>query len=324
MVLKAMPTMTKTIIECFDDNQRIDVFLTNNIPNLSRNAAQKLLVSGRVTCQSAKLHNAPVQKNHRTSSGETYTIIQNEPESPIAKPQEIPLVVVYEDSDIIVVDKPKGMVVHPAPGHSDGTLVNALLAHCDGSLSGIGGVKRPGIVHRIDKDTSGLVIAAKNDMAHTSLARQLSERTLSREYDAIVCGRVKNDFGTINAPIGRSQTDRKRQAVTDKNSRPAITHYEVVDRYVSLSRKDSFYSHVRCSLETGRTHQIRVHMAHIGHPILGDMTFGRKKPELGMSSQCLHASKLRFIHPTTNKELELTSPLPNYFPDVLSKLKNEE
>ena len=324
MVLKAMPTMPKTIIECFDDNRRIDVFLADNIHDLSRSAVQKLLRTGQVTCLSTKLHNVPVQKNHRTSPGEIYTVIQDEPESPIAKPQEIPLVVVFEDCDIIVVDKPKDMVVHPAPGHPDGTLVNALLAHCEGSLSGIGGVKRPGIVHRIDKDTSGLVIAAKNDKAHISLAHQLSTRTLTRIYDAVACGRVKNDFGTIDAPIGRSQTDRKRQAVTDKNSRPAVTHYEVIGRYVSLSRKDSFYSHVKCSLETGRTHQIRVHMAHIGHPILGDVIYGRKKPELGMSSQCLHAGKLRFTHPTTNKELELTSPLPSYFPNVLSKLKPED
>ena len=322
--MKAMPTMPKTIVECFEDYQRIDVFLADNIPDLSRNAAQKLLNTGRVTCFSAKSHAFPVQKNHRTSSGEIYTVIQDEPESPIAKPQEIPLVVVFEDSDIIVVDKPKGMVVHPAPGHPDGTLVNALLAHCKGSLSGIGGVKRPGIVHRIDKNTSGLLIAAKNDYAHALLSQQLASRTLTRVYDAVVCGRVKNDFGTIDAPIGHNRVDRTRKSVTDKKSKPAVTHYEVIDRYVSLSRRDSFYSHLKCSLETGRTHQIRVHMAHIGHPILGDVVYGRKKPELGMDSQCLHASKLRFIHPRTNKEIELTSPLPDSFIYVLGKLKLEE
>jgi 23S rRNA pseudouridine1911/1915/1917 synthase len=205
------------------------------------------------------------------------------------------------------------MVVHPAPGHPDGTLVNALLAHCGGSLSGIGGVMRPGIVHRIDKDTSGLVIAAKNDHAHLALAKQLSSRTLTREYDAVVRGSLKNDVGTITAPIGRHPTDRKRQAVTDKNSRHAITHYEVVAGYRG-------YTHVRCRLETGRTHQIRVHMAHIGHPVLGDVVYGNKKPELGLTGQCLHARKLSFLHPTTNEPLELYAGLPEYFLHVLGLL----
>jgi len=294
---------------CENDGDRLDVFLSANIPGLTRSAAQKLLEAEQVT-----LNGASVRKNHKTSSGEEYIIVQDEPGSSAVVKQDIPLDIVFEDNDLIVVNKPRGMVVHPAPGHPDGTLVNALLHHCGDSLSGIGGVIRPGIVHRIDKDTSGLVIAAKNDRAHLSLASQLSSRTLTREYDAVVCGNVKADSGTIDAPIGRHPTDRKRQAVTDKNSRSAVTHYNVVARY-------SGYTHVQCRLETGRTHQIRVHMAYIGHPVLGDLIYGRKKPELGMSSQCLHARKLRFIHPSTGEVVELTADLPDYFIKVLTKLE---
>ena len=299
--------MTTTIV-CKIGGERLDVFLANNIDGLTRSAAQKLIDAGRVT-----LGGAAVRKNHRTSEDEAYTVEQAPPDDPEAKPQEIPLVIMYEDGDIIVVDKPRGMVVHPSPGHADGTLVNALLNHCSGTLSGVGGVKRPGIVHRIDKDTSGLIIAAKNDKAHLALAAQLSSRTLTREYDAIVRGTMKSDAGTIDAPIGRHPQDRKRQAVTAKHSRPAITHYSVATLYKG-------YTHVKCSLETGRTHQIRVHMAHIGHPILGDAVYGRKKPELGMSSQCLHARKLKFIHPATDEPMEICSELPEYFRQVLGKL----
>ena len=295
-------------IKAISAGERLDVFLASNLSGLTRSAAQKLLEAGYVT-----LDGAVVRKNHRTSPGEEYTVLQDEPEEPSAVPQDIPLDVVYEDADVIVVNKPRGMVVHPAPGHPDGTLVNALLSHCGGSLSGIGGVRRPGIVHRIDKDTSGLVIAAKNDRAHLSLSAQLSARTLTREYDAIVRGTMKDDYGTINAPIGRHQTDRKRQAVRENNSRPAITHYEVVARY-------NGYTHVRCRLETGRTHQIRVHMAYIGHPVLGDVVYGRKKPELGLSAQCLHAQKLKFIHPATNEPMEFSANLPEYFKKVLKTL----
>ena len=255
-----------------------------------------------------------VRKSHRTADGEVFFVTQDEPESSTVAPLDIQLDIVYEDADVVVVNKPRGMVVHPAPGHPDGTLVNALLYHCEGSLSGIGGVKRPGIVHRIDKDTSGLVIAAKNDSAHLSLARQLSARTLTREYETIVRGAVKADSGTIEAPIGRHPSDRKRQAVTDKNSRPAVTHYEVIARYGG-------YTHLRCRLETGRTHQIRVHMAFIGHPVLGDMVYGLKKPELGLTGQCLHARKLKFIHPATDEPLELSAALPEYFAAVLAKLE---
>jgi len=300
----------KTIqIKCEEGGERIDVFLAAAITGLTRSAAQKLIEAGRVTLESG----APVRKNRRTAPGETYNVAQDPPEDSAAAPQDIPLDVVFEDDDVIVVNKPRGMVVHPAPGHPDGTLVNALLSHCGGSLSGVGGVKRPGIVHRIDKDTSGLVIAAKNDRAHLMLAAQLASRTLTREYDAIVCGIVKDDSGTIDAPVGRHPTDRKRQAVTGKNARSAVTHYEVIYRYGG-------YTHVRCRLETGRTHQIRVHLAHIGRPVLGDMVYGHKKPEIGQKTQCLHASKLRFIHPATNQQVELGVPLPGYFEETLKRL----
>ena len=225
--------------------------------------------------------------------------------------------VVYEDGDVIVVNKPRGMVVHPAPGHADGTLVNALLYHCGDSLSGVGGEKRPGIVHRIDKDTSGLIIAAKNDAAHLALSAQLSDHSLRREYEAVVRGNLREDSGTIDAPVGRHPTDRKRMAVTQKGSRNAVTHWEVLARYRG-------YTHVRCRLETGRTHQIRVHMAHIGHPLLGDFTYGAPSPDKGLEGQCLHARRLRFLHPASGVPVELETPLPEYFLEVLKKLGTPE
>ena len=325
-----------TRFECHSSGERVDVFLSANLPDLTRSAAQKLIDAGRVTlCAEGSgvrgqgsgdedqgsgdggfddlIGGIVVRKSHRTTAGEVYNVIQDEPEDPAAAPQDIPIDIIYEDADVIVVNKPRGMVVHPAPGHPDGTLVNALLFHCGGSLSGIGGVRRPGIVHRIDKDTSGLVIAAKNDHAHLSLSAQLSARTLTREYDAIVCGVMKSDFGTVDAPIGRHQSDRKRQAVTDKNSRPAVTHYEVLARY-------NRYTHVKCSLETGRTHQIRVHLAHIGYPVLGDFVYGRKKQEFGLMGQCLHARVLKFIHPSSSEPMEISTELPGYFSDILAKL----
>jgi len=302
-----MSSNVATIL-CEKGGERLDVYLASNIFQLTRSMAQKLLLDGKVT-----LGGRALQKNHKTTEGEIYEVTIDEPESPEALPQNIEISIVYQDADIIVVDKPKGMVVHPAPGHPDGTLVNALLYHCGDSLSGIGGAKRPGIVHRIDKDTSGLVIAAKNDKAHMSLAAQLQARTLTRQYEAITCGVLKNDEGRIDAPIGRHPTDRKRQTVTDKNSRSAITRYKVIERF-------SRHTYVQCNLETGRTHQIRVHMAHIGYPILGDMVYGRKKAELGQSSQCLHAKHLKLLHPRTGKELELSSELPSYFKEILCKV----
>jgi len=297
-----------TSLKCNSDGIRLDVFLAKNLPGLTRSAVQKLLDLERVT-----LYGVPVQKNHKTTYGEEYLITQNEPVASVVIAQDIGLDVIYEDTDIIVVNKPRGFVVHPAPGHPDGTLVNALLYHCGDSLSGIGGIMRPGIVHRIDKDTSGLIIAAKNDRAHVSLSEQLAARTLTREYDAIVCGNLKNDTGIINAPIGRHPTNRKKQTVLS-GAREAITHFEVYSRY-------NGYTHVRCRLETGRTHQIRVHMAHIGYPVLGDSVYGRAKNNFGLTGQCLHASKLQFSHPVSAEPITLIAPLPDYFKDVIAKLE---
>ncbi|MBO4832281.1 MAG: RluA family pseudouridine synthase [Oscillospiraceae bacterium] len=304
--------MRRVTIEAASGGMRLDVLLAASVPDISRSAAQKLLSGGFVTAPDG----APVQKSRLVSEGEVFFVDLPDPEATAAVPQDIPLDVVYEDGDVIVVNKPRGMVVHPAPGHADGTLVNALLHHCGDSLSGIGGELRPGIVHRIDKDTSGLIIAAKNDFAHASLSAQLSDRSLSRIYEAVVCGSLRDDSGVIDAPIGRHPTDRKRQAVTDRNSRPARTRYEVIGRY-------NGYTHVRCILETGRTHQIRVHMAYIGHPLLGDLVYGRKKPEKGLSGQCLHAKTLKFIHPRTGEKIVLDTELPEYFTDVLRRLGNE-
>ena len=239
-----------------------------------------------------------------------------EPEAVDLIPQNIPLDVVYEDGDVIVVNKPKGLVVHPAPGHPDGTLVNALMFHCGDSLSGIGGELRPGIVHRIDRDTSGLIIAAKNDMAHQKLAAQLQDHTLARVYECIVTGNLREDTGTVDAPIGRHRTDRKKMAVV-ADGRNAVTHWEVIDRYPG-------FTHVRCRLETGRTHQIRVHMAHIGHPILGDTVYGNKKPVAGLQGQCLHAVGLRFLHPRTGEPVELHCGLTEEFRKQLRLLQAKQ
>lgn len=289
---------------------RLDLMISEELPEISRSSAQKLIENGLVT-----LNGKTVKKNHKVTEGEVFLVTLPQPQPTDILPQSIPLDIVYEDSDVIVINKPRGMVVHPAPGHPDGTLVNALLYHCGSSLSGIGGVIRPGIVHRIDMDTSGLLIAAKNDAAHLFLSSQLSDRSLSREYEAVVCGRVRDDSGTVNAPIGRHPTDRKRMCVTDKGSRPAVTHYEVITRY-------NGYTHIRCRLETGRTHQIRVHMASIGHPLLGDLVYGRKKPEKGLSGQCLHARRIKFIHPSTREPMSFEAPLPEYFLQVLEHLGN--
>ena len=295
-------------VTCTETGVRMDVALTQLLEDVTRSAAQRLLEEGRVTCDGRT-----VKKNEKTVAGQVLTVDLPEPEAVDIVPQDIPLDIRYEDDDVIVLNKPKGLVVHPAAGHADGTLVNALLYHCAGSLSGINGELRPGIVHRIDKDTSGLLIVAKNDFAHQKLAAQLADHTLARTYEAIVCGGVKDDSGTIDAPIGRHPTDRKKMAVTEKNSRHAVTHYEVIARYRG-------YTHIRCRLETGRTHQIRVHMAYKGHPILGDMVYGHKKPELGMDSQCLHARELTFLHPRTDEPVTVRCELPEYFTEVLSKL----
>ena len=300
------------IVTAEESGERVDALLARHLEGFSRSAAQRLIENGAVL-----LGGKPVKKNLLCTAGDAFLVrLPPLAEIPLA-PQDIPLDVVYEDGDVIVVNKPRGMVVHPAPGHADGTLVNALLSHCGDSLSGVGGEKRPGIVHRIDKDTSGLIIAAKNDAAHLALSAQLSDHSLRREYEAIVRGRLREDAGKIDAPIGRHPTDRKRMAVTPKASRSAVTHWEVIARYRG-------YSHIRCQLETGRTHQIRVHMAHIGHPLLGDFTYGAPSPDKGLEGQCLHARRLRFVHPTSGEAIELETPLPDYFTEVLKKLGNPE
>ena len=300
--------MNKIVIITQESADRIDALLAQNVPELTRSAAQRLLEAGAVS-----VDGRVVKKNHKCSAGERIELILPETQETELRPQDIPLDIVYEDEDVVVVNKPRGMVVHPAPGHPDATLVNALMYHCGDSLSGIGGEKRPGIVHRIDKDTSGLLIAAKNDAAHLHLSAQLADRSLSRVYEAVVRGNFREERGTVNAPIGRHPTDRKKMAVTDKNSRAAVTHWEVIARYRG-------YTHIRCRLETGRTHQIRVHMAHIGHPLLGDQVYGAPSPDKGLEGQCLHARELKFIHPRTGEPVHIQTELPPYFLDVLNKL----
>ena len=289
--------------------ERLDAFLARRDETLSRSAAQKRIEEGIVL-----LNGKPGKKNDKLSAGDCVSYDIPEPKTVDIAPTEMPLDIVYEDEDLLVINKPKGLVVHPAAGHQDDTLVNGLLYALGDDLSGINGELRPGIVHRIDKDTSGLLAVAKNDLAHTMLASQLKDHTMARTYEAIVCGSLREDSGTVDAPIGRHPADRKKMCVTERNSKPAVTHWEVVRRYRG-------YTHIRCKLETGRTHQIRVHMAHIGHPILGDAVYGRKKPELGQSSQCLHAGALCFRHPRDGRPVMVFAPLPDYFEAVLKKLE---
>lgn len=290
-----------------DAGTRLDSFLAGRLEGVTRSAAARLIESGCVT-----VDGRPTGKSVRMTGGETVCVLLPEAEEPEARPQDIPLDVVYEDSDVIVVNKPVGMVVHPAAGHPDGTLVNALLHHCAGSLSGVGGQLRPGIVHRIDRDTSGLIIAAKNDMAHLSLSEQLQDHSLARTYEAIVVGNFREETGTVDAPIARHRTDRKRMAVA-ADGRRAVTHWKVLERYPG-------YTHIQCNLETGRTHQIRVHMAYLGHPILGDTVYGAKKPVPGLTGQCLHAVALRFLHPRTGEAVSLSCPLPEEFTAMLRRI----
>ena len=289
--------------------ERLDAFLARAVPELSRSAVQKLIAEGNVL-----LNGKPAKKNDRLEPGNSVSLTIPEPKPIDVAPTKMQLDIVYEDEDVAVINKPKGLVVHPAAGHSDDTLVNGLLYAMGDSLSGINGELRPGIVHRIDKDTSGLLAIAKNDLAHAVLASQLKDHTMARTYEAIVCGSFREDSGTVDAPIGRHPTDRKKMCVTQRNSKPAVTHWEVVKRYRG-------YTHIRCRLETGRTHQIRVHMAYIGHPILGDMVYGHKKPELGQDSQCLHAGQLVFRHPRDGRPVMVFAPLPEYFTQVLEKLE---
>ena len=289
--------------------ERLDAFLARCAENMSRSAAQKLIEEGQVT-----RNGKPGKKNDKLNIGDTIEYTIPEPKEVDIVATEMKLDIVYEDDDLLVINKPKGLVVHPAAGHQEDTLVNGLLYALGDDLSGINGELRPGIVHRIDKDTSGLLAVAKNDYAHTFLASQLKDHSMARTYEAIVCGSFREDSGTVDAPIGRHPSDRKKMCVTERNSKHAVTHWEVVARYRG-------YTHIRCKLETGRTHQIRVHMAHIGHPILGDMVYGRKKPELGLSSQCLHAGALCFTHPRTGLPVMVFAPMPQYFEEVIEKLK---
>ena len=289
--------------------ERLDAFLARCVPDLSRSGAQKLLEEGCVL-RGGK----PGKKNDKLTVGEEVEVTVPEPKAVDITPRAMALDIVYEDDDVLVINKPKGLVVHPAAGHQDDTLVNGLLYAMGDSLSGINGELRPGIVHRIDKDTSGLLAVAKNDLAHTVLASQLKDHTMARTYEAIVCGSMKEDAGPVDAPIGRHPTDRKKMTVTARNSKEAVTHWEVVKRYRG-------YTHIRCRLETGRTHQIRVHMAHIGHPILGYTVYCHKKPELGQDSQCLHAGLLCFRHPRDGRPVIVQAELPPYFREVLEKLE---
>ena len=289
--------------------ERLDAFLARSVEGLTRSAAQKLIEEGAVT-----RGGRPGKKNDKLNIGDEIVLTLPEPKAVDIRPTEMALDIAYEDEDVVVINKPKGLVVHPAAGHQDDTLVNGLLYAMGEDLSGINGELRPGIVHRIDKDTSGLLAVAKNDQAHVWLASQLKDHSMHRVYDAIVCGTLKEDNGTVDAPIGRHPSDRKKMCVTARNSKEAVTHWEVVKRYRG-------YTHIRCKLETGRTHQIRVHMAHIGHPILGDTVYGRKKPELGQDSQCLHAGTLCFSHPKDGRPVMVFAPLPEYFTKVIEKLE---
>ena len=299
--------MTPVLLTADREGERLDQLLSREVEGLTRSAAQRLLEEGRVL-----LNGRPAKKNARPSPGDRVELTLPDPEPVDILPQPIPLDVVYEDADVIVVDKPVGMVVHPAPGHPDGTLVNALLYHCGDSLSGSNGALRPGIVHRIDRDTSGLIIAAKNDAAHLALAEQLQDHSLYREYEAVCVGGLREDQGTVDAPIGRHPVDRKKMCV-DREGRRAVTHWRVLARYPG-------HTHIQCRLETGRTHQIRVHMASIGHPLLGDTVYGSKKPVPGLAGQCLHARRLSFLHPRTGRRLTVECPLPDYFTAVLARL----
>lgn len=290
------------------DGERVDRAVSQLVEGLSRSAVQRLIEEGNLI-----KNRQPVSKNDRVKAGDSVRVTMREPRAIEAQPQEIPLDIRYEDDDLLVVNKPKGMVVHPAPGNPDNTLVNALLYHCGSSLSGINGMIRPGIVHRIDKDTSGLLVVAKNDFAHASLARQIKEHTFTREYSAVVHGRLKEPSGTVDAPIGRHPTKRKQMAVTDCHSRNAVTHYETV------AELDGF-TQIRVRLETGRTHQIRVHMAYIGHPVAGDPVYGPKKSAPGLDGQCLHAGLIGFCHPRDGRYLEVASELPPYFTAFLRRI----
>ncbi len=292
-----------------DTGVRLDKYLSDRIDDLSRSAIAKLIEDGKVT-----IGDKPAQKSARLTAGDAVSVIVDAPRPVDIIPENIPLDIVYEDDHLLVVNKPKGMVVHPAPGNYSGTLVNALMYHCGDDLSGINGELRPGIVHRIDKNTSGLLAVAKSDVAHAGLSAQIADHSFTREYLAVAYGNIKDDERTINAPIGRHKTDRKRMCVTEQNSKPAVTHIKVLERYGD-------FTYISCRLETGRTHQIRVHLAYIGHPIAGDDVYGPKKVITSLGGQCLHAYRLGFIHPVTGEYLEFTADPPDSFTAFLSKIR---
>lgn len=295
-----------------DDGERIDRYLKEELQHLSRSYIQKLLKEGYI-----RVNQKPVKQNYRLSFDDVIELTIPELKELEITAEDIPLDILYEDSDLIIINKPKGMVVHPAPGHYTGTLVNALLYHCKSELSGINGVLRPGIVHRIDKDTTGSLLVCKNDSAHQSIAEQLKEHSITRRYEALVHGNLKEDTGSIDAPIGRHPTDRKKMSTHCKHGRDAITHYQVLNRYGN-------YTHIQCELETGRTHQIRVHMQSIGHPIVGDSVYGPSRCPLGpLQGQTLHARTIGIIHPSTHDYMEIDAPLPLYFTELLRKLGQE-
>ncbi len=290
------------------NSQRIDKVIAEQLPQMSRSHIQKIMDDGGVTADGRQ-----VDKSYKPSPGAVIVLELPELRVLEARAEDIALDIRYEDEDLLVVNKPRGMVVHPAAGNLDGTLVNALLHHCDGKLSGINGVIRPGIVHRIDKDTSGLLVVAKNDFAHIGLSEQIKEHSFKREYRAVIYGRLKEPEGTVDAPIGRSEKDRKKMCVTYKNSKNAVTHYSVLEEYKN-------YSYIKLRLETGRTHQIRVHMAYLGHPVAGDKVYGPKNG-VDIGGQCLHAGLIGFIHPRDGRYIEITAELPEYFTDFLDKIK---
>ena len=292
-----------------DVGTRIDVFLAENMEDLSRSGVQKLIDAGEITLNGGK-----TKANYKLREKDVIDVVVPEAKEVEILPEDIPLDILYEDADVIVVNKPQGMVVHPAPGHTSGTLVNALMFHCGDELSGINGEKRPGIVHRIDKDTSGVLMIAKNDMAHQSLAAQLAEHSITRKYNAVVYNGFNEDEGTVNKPIGRNPQDRKKMAVTEKHSRHAVTHYRVIERMEKFTL-------IEAQLETGRTHHIRVHMTHIGHPLLGDPVYGPKKQPISLKGQALHARVLGFIHPRSGEYMEFEAPLPPHFVALLERLR---
>ncbi len=294
---------TRLTADACDEGKRLDVFIAEKL-DITRNAAAALIEGGGVLA---------LKKNYKMRLGDEVEVTIPEPREIDVVAQDIPLDIVYEDSDLLVINKARGMVVHPAAGNWDGTLVNALMFHCGAELSAINGVLRPGIVHRLDKDTSGLMLVAKNDVAHNSLAAQIKEHTVRREYHTVVIGNLRDDTGTISAPIGRHRTERKKMAVTESNSKPATTHYTVIERYPG-------FTYVSCILETGRTHQIRVHMSHTGHPVVGDRVYGARD-KLGIEGQCLHSKNVTFVHPRTNEKMYFESELPDYFGEILRKLR---